>query len=203
MSRVPVWLRVAVLVAALIAILATIAFEPARSQSRQRAVLTTQVIKAANRVAECMHVSGAIEVTRKNDVWLVEIELEPLESLLSAPRKRVRSIDGSSHPVEGEIATRGTGARRTASCIAQATPVAAVAVGVHLGAATSVRLVLLDPLQADERRLDDRDEQTRASRAVDQRVGEVRAVYRMSLERHHDRAAEWADTSIMPAAAHS
>lgn len=60
MSRIPLWLRVAALVAALIAMLAMITFAPTKGQARQNAVLITD-IKDAIGVAATMHVCGAIE----------------------------------------------------------------------------------------------------------------------------------------------
>lgn len=199
MSRVPLWLRVAVLVAVLIAILATIAFEPARGQARRAPILITEV-KGAIGVATAMHVCSVIEEARKTDAGLVVIQIDTPGGLLSATRDLIQCILGSPHPVAVYVAPAGARAASAGTYIAQAAHIAAMAPGTHLGAATPVALGSPSPLSPQDRRPDDREKQTQSPGAVDQKVINDAVAYLMGLAQLRGRNAEWAEKAVRQAA---
>lgn len=199
MTKIPVWLRVAVLVATLTAILAAITFAPAQGQQRQGPILTTS-IKGAIGVAATLHVCGVIDEARKTNAELVLVEIDTPGGLLSATRDLIQCILASPRPVVVYVAPSGARAASAGTYIAQAAHVAAMAPGTHLGAATPVALGLPSPLSPQDRRPEDKDKQPQAPGAVDQKVINDAVAYLKGLAQLRGRNAEWAEQAVRQAA---
>ncbi|MEW5963901.1 MAG: nodulation protein NfeD [Pseudomonadota bacterium] len=199
MKGIPLWLRVVVLVAMLIAILAAITFVPAHGQPRQEPILTTG-IKGAIGVAATLHVCGVIDEAGKTNAELVLLQIDTPGGLLSATRDLIQCILGSSRPVVVYVAPSGARAASAGTYIAQAAHVAAMAPGTHLGAATPVALGLPSPVSPQDRRPEDKDKQPQAPGAVDQKVINDAVAYLKGLAQLRGRNAEWAELAVREAA---
>ena len=155
-------------------------------------------------VATGMQVSAALRQAETEQARLVVLRLDTSGGLVNATRDLIQGILATSIPVAVYVAPSGARAASAGTYIAYAAPIAAMAPGTHLGAATPIQLGGLPgpPRPADPPRRDaDGEPKPRNGDATADRKAINDAVaYLRSLAQMRGRNADWAEKAVREAA---
>jgi membrane-bound serine protease (ClpP class) len=156
-------------------------------------------VKGAIGIATTLHVEAALQQAAAERASLVVLRLDTPGGLVSATRDLIQVILAAQVPIAVYIAPSGARAASAGTYIAYAAPIAAMAPGTHLGAATPIQLGGVPGSPEPQRRGTD-DKARDATSAAERKMVNDAVAYIRSLAQLRGRNAEWAEKAVREAA---
>lgn len=174
-----------------------------RAQQATKPVVLLAAIDGAIGPATVRHVEKVLAAAERQQAEAVVLRLDTPGGLVTSMREIVSAILASPVPVIGYVAPPGAHAASAGTYILYATPLAAMAPGTNLGAATPIQLGGgLPGLPSDDGGSKDAKQVRRAEPATahERKALNDAIAFIRSLAELHGRNADWAEAAVRDAA---